>query len=164
MNISYNTYPHRYPDLRVFMEKYGILSVVYCPEKKTMIKDEAPEGVRRCRFCGRDATQTTFRNEAHLIPAFLGNRYLLFYNECDNCNKIVSTFETHFSAYLGGTMSMTSTMGRKNKLPKFKAADKKISTAPAEALGKKGIMHSDHFPSGFNINLKPSFRSRHISA
>lgn len=46
---------------------------------------------RSCIFCGKSETEVTFRKEAHIIPAGLGNRTLFNLNECDTCN------EHHFS-------------------------------------------------------------------
>jgi hypothetical protein len=46
---------------------------------------------RKCKFCGRTATDTTFRNDAHVIPAAFGNRSLFSLEECDKCNSSIGS-------------------------------------------------------------------------
>lgn len=48
---------------------------------------------RICLFCGQKAPNVSFKKEAHVIPAALGNRILFNYHECDFCN------EMHFSLH-----------------------------------------------------------------
>ena len=49
---------------------------------------------RICMFCGKTKDETTFKKEAHIIPAALGNRSLFSYKECDKCNEdIFSIYE-----------------------------------------------------------------------
>lgn len=42
---------------------------------------------KKCIFCGRTHEEVTFKKEAHVIPAALGNRTLFNLNECDRCNE-----------------------------------------------------------------------------
>lgn len=42
---------------------------------------------RYCSLCQRKSPEVTFREEKHIIPEQLGNRWLLTYNECDACNQ-----------------------------------------------------------------------------
>lgn len=55
---------------------------------------------RSCRFCGRDSSQVTFKQQAHVIPQALGNRTLLSYEECDTCNTQGGRLEDDFAKYL----------------------------------------------------------------
>lgn len=48
---------------------------------------------RQCMYYGKTKRETTFKKDAHVIPAGLGNRILFNYDECDRCN------EHHFSNY-----------------------------------------------------------------
>lgn len=41
---------------------------------------------RKCRFCGKDESKTTFKNKAHAISEGLGNKKVFLYDECDVCN------------------------------------------------------------------------------
>ncbi|MEN8904530.1 MAG: HNH endonuclease [Clostridiales bacterium] len=53
-----------------------------------------------CIFCNHGKDEVTFRKEAHVIPAALGNKTLLNYNECDNCNKLAGKLESELINYL----------------------------------------------------------------
>ena len=90
--------------------------------KPENLKDKA---VRRCRFCGRGEPDTTFKNEAHLLPELLGRHNLISDFECDQCNKYFKSFEDHLSNYLGFGRTLLSILG-KEKVPKFKSVDKKM--------------------------------------
>lgn len=52
-------------------------------------KPKWPNGPN-CRYCLRTRPATKFSNSSHLIPEFLGNRHLLAFDECDNCNQSFS--------------------------------------------------------------------------
>lgn len=53
------------------------------PHPKTIGKVCQP---RRCAICDKTEPEVTFRDEAHLIAASLGNRSLFSPEECDTCN------------------------------------------------------------------------------
>lgn len=56
---------------------------------------------RKCIFCGREDGETTFRKDAHIIPAALGNKTLFNYCECDICNEhVFSAFENELTNLL----------------------------------------------------------------
>lgn len=42
---------------------------------------------RTCRFCGKKAPETTFKQKAHSISEALGNKNIITNDECDICNK-----------------------------------------------------------------------------
>jgi hypothetical protein len=80
---------------------------------------------RQCRFCGKDRTQTTFDNEAHAIPEFVGNKKLIAYYECDACNTKFSTLlETHMASYMKLWHTLAQVKGKKG-VPSFKTNQKK---------------------------------------
>lgn len=58
---------------------------------------------RICRFCNNGINTTkkvTFRNKAHIIPEALGNKGLITYEECDECNnRFGKTIEKDLIAY-----------------------------------------------------------------
>lgn len=64
-------------------------------------------GPRRCRFCQRDATQARFTKDAHAIPEALGNHKLLSREECDDCNKLGSSFEDDLAKHLSVSRAMS---------------------------------------------------------
>ncbi len=47
----------------------------------------------RCRFCHKTKPDVKFSKDAHVVPAFIGNRVLFSLYECDNCNERFSEFE-----------------------------------------------------------------------
>lgn len=52
--------------------------------EKTVVGPDRPQ---RCRVCGKGRERgATFNDEAHIIPAALGNRTLFCTDECDKCN------------------------------------------------------------------------------
>lgn len=82
-----------------------------------------------CRYCGRDNTATTFKNESHAISVFLGNRTLIDWDECDACNKHFGSFvEDHFAKYTLPLRTFARTRGRA-KIPSYKDKDYEISAA-----------------------------------
>lgn len=79
---------------------------------------------RVCKFCGKKSPEATFKNEAHLIPEFLGNRSFIHYSECDSCNALFSEFENDLANFLGLNLIINCVKGKKKKgggrIPKFK--------------------------------------------
>ncbi len=89
-------------DLVTFMNKYTIEKVVFASSKNTV---QLPID-NICRFCGKMNPEVNFKNDAHLIPKFLGNQDLLSDFECDNCNSLFSSFESHFANFIGITRNL----------------------------------------------------------
>lgn len=80
-----------------------------------------------CRYCGRDSSATTFKNESHAISVFLGNRTLIDRDECDACNKHFGSFvEDHFAKYTLPNRTFARIKGRA-KIPSYKDQDYEIS-------------------------------------
>lgn len=46
-----------------------------------------PKPNRKCFFCGLNESETTFKNDSHVIPEGLGNKYLFSNEECYDCNQ-----------------------------------------------------------------------------
>jgi len=42
---------------------------------------------RRCRFCGKEKPEVTFKQETHALPEAIGNKSLITYYESDACNQ-----------------------------------------------------------------------------
>lgn len=69
---------------------------------------------RVCLFCDRAVAETSFRNDAHIIPAALGNRTLFTYVECDECNhKFGTTIEQDLINDLAIIRAMSCNRARK---------------------------------------------------
>lgn len=152
--FQYYTFPQFQKDFVAFSTAYQLVSLVYGQPKKFVLQDLRNDGRRICRFCGKSVEETCFRNEAHPIPAFLGNRYVVSENECDTCNSVFGTYETHFSSYLGLVNTITRTKGRKNKVPEFRDAGGKFTAKTVQTLGMEGVMLTDLTPTGFDINME----------
>lgn len=77
----------------------------------------ASDGKKRCAFCLKEEPEVTFSTRPHVIPELLGNRFLLHYDECDDCN---SWFGKNFEAKLGSFTQPFRMLNRiKNKKNKF---------------------------------------------
>jgi len=76
---------------------------------------------RVCRFCHKTMNDgVTFKNVAHAIPEALGNKNLVLYEECDECNgKFGRTVEQDFITYFNFYRVFWATPG-KNGVPKIK--------------------------------------------
>ena len=57
--------------------------------KRETLGDKPPT----CRFCLRGKLEVTFGKDAHVVPAFVGNKVLFSRYECDDCNARFSEFE-----------------------------------------------------------------------
>lgn len=97
-------------------------------EKKVFLGER---GKKMCRFCLRDASATTFKKEAHLIPEFTGNNILFSYFECDECNVLFSRYETAFANYFGIHHTFARLVG-KNKVPQYNSKKEKFSVVPSD--------------------------------
>ena len=79
---------------------------------------------RICKFCQKKSPDVTFKNTAHLIPEFLGNRNFVHYSECDACNELFSAYENDLANFLGLDLIVNCVKGKKKKgggrIPKFK--------------------------------------------
>ncbi len=78
---------------------------------------------RKCRYCGKDEQDTSFRKVAHAVPELLGNRNLIAYDECDRCNDYFAVnLEDHLGKYLLPLRVMSLTPGKKGH-PSYKTED-----------------------------------------
>lgn len=79
------------------MENYNLGGV---GDKRVEI-GEKNKSQRICRFCYRKNDSTTFDSKAHAISEALGNKTIVLYEECDECNKRFSeTIEPDIVQYL----------------------------------------------------------------
>jgi CDGSH-type Zn-finger protein len=65
------------------------------------------EGFQKCRFCGEENPQE-FNDKAHVIAEFTGNKDLIYFSECDNCNNTFSKYERDLSIFAGLYNTMSS--------------------------------------------------------
>jgi hypothetical protein len=82
----------------------------------------------KCRFCGNNSQETTFKKIAHALPEFIGNKSLLTNEECDPCNeKFSRTLEDHFAKYISLYRVFSKTPGKRG-IPSYK--DQKLKIEP----------------------------------
>jgi hypothetical protein len=60
-----------------------------------------PKKLWTCRFCGRGAQTTTFKGTPHRFSRFLCNPYLIWDEECHNCNATFGRYERELGQWLG---------------------------------------------------------------
>lgn len=77
---------------------------------------------KKCIFCGKTSPDVSFKKEAHVIPAALGNKRLFNYCECDRCNEdVFSVYENELVNIL--QIDRIWVRGRpRNGSPKFRHA------------------------------------------
>ena len=87
---------------------------------KVFLRDHDDHTPRICRFCGKGSPDTTFKNTAHAVPEFLGNRIIISLNECDSCNASLATnYEDHLSKWSLSARALSQIRGKRG-MPKFK--------------------------------------------
>jgi len=98
---------------------------------------------KKCRFCGKSEPDVTFKNLAHAVPEFLGNKQLILRNECDSCNTFVSNnLENHLDKYTKPYRLAAQIKGKK-KVPSYKTKDKKSRYEFSPSEGAKIIDRED---------------------
>lgn len=107
--------------INFYMENYHIFSYKLKGENienkdKKFIGDK---NRRKCRFCGKEKEETTFKKVAHAIPELVGNKVLISFEECDECNEIFSKLESELANYISFERSTTGIRG-KTGIPTYK--------------------------------------------
>tara|TARA_R110001583_G_scaffold36787_5_gene120887 strand:- start:4493 stop:5446 length:954 start_codon:yes stop_codon:yes gene_type:complete len=98
---------------------------------------------RVCRFCGKGEPEVTFKDIAHAVSEFLGNKQLILRNECDTCNKFVSeNLENHLDKYTKPFRLAGQIKGKK-KVPSYKTKDQKSRYEFTSSEGAKIIDRKD---------------------
>jgi HNH endonuclease len=119
-------YPDAFKEIgERFFGAYAFVQEVGCPETRLLYPNVT--GTRKCRLCQQTYPATTFRNEAHFFPEFLGNKTLISSVECDRCNAMVAHYEHDFANFLGFTRTIQSVKKKKGGFPVFISPDKAIT-------------------------------------
>ena len=100
-----------------FFSRYQVLLEIGCPDEK--MKGLKEINLRSCRFCGKKKPYVSFRKVAHVIPEMLGNRFLIYDQECDECNGIFGRYENDLANYLGIRRTVQKVHGK--KIPVYKS-------------------------------------------
>src|SRR5687767_7083946 len=121
--------------IKFFYSKYKLEAIINT--SNYISKSHLGTKMDSCRFCGATRVSGSFSTDSHTIPQLLGNRYLLSHYECDDCNKLFSSYDDSLGNYLGLYRTMSLTKGR--KIPKFKDEDSGM-VAMAESDGTLSII------------------------
>lgn len=109
--------------LKEIDENYKVLNLFHLDEQKKIFLGNKEK--RRCRFCGKDSRETTFKKTAHTIPEFVENYRLFSLYECDVCNENFSkNLENHMSSYMNLHHSLSQVKGKRG-IPSFKVGRNK---------------------------------------
>lgn len=113
----------------------GYTVITHGIEKKVKI-GESDKTKRVCRFCGKTTSSgATFRNESHAISESLGNKKLIFNEECDDCNAYFGqTIERALITYLSVYKTFFGILNKSNKVPTIKGKNFEYKN-----LGNKNI-------------------------
>lgn len=119
-------------------------------KRKSVVKDSS----LKCRFCGKKNNQTTFKNDSHAFPKFIGNKFVLSEFECDLCNeKFSRVLENEFANFMKLLHTLNSVKG-KNGIPTYKKDGIRIEMEGSSHLDIKGIKHSSVSEKGVFCKLK----------
>ena len=107
----------------IFKEMLTKYELLVFDSEQTISIGESDREKRKCRFCGNDENsnvKATFRKKAHAFSEALGNKSIVLYEECDECNeKFGNTIEKDFITYLDFFRVFYQVKG-KNGIPKLK--------------------------------------------
>lgn len=82
---------------------------------------------RNCRFCRKSMPETTFNSKAHAISEALGNKSIVLFEECDNCNsKFSKSIESDIVTYLSIFRTVYNIKGKSGS-KKFKGKNFKLT-------------------------------------
>ena len=108
---------------------------------------------RKCIYCGKSNRETTFKKDAHIIPASLGNRILYNYNECDKCNEdYFSVQENELANFLMLDRIFIGS-SKRNGLPKYKPLSKGNSSIEHSPDSRTVNLNLDNIEGKFEINV-----------
>lgn len=107
--------------IEMYEEHYTILFSSLDIEDKVYIGEKVN---KVCRFCNKSEKEASFKNIAHAIPESIGNKKIILYEECDNCNKFFSeNIEVHFDKLTKPLRNVGQVKGKRN-VPSYKTKDK----------------------------------------
>jgi hypothetical protein len=91
-------------DLKVYSDNYDIkfFGKLSAARPKELLGSKP----QTCRFCDKSEPIVTFKEKAHTIPRFLGNKRLLSLYECDSCNERFSAFDADLAKMVMGELSV----------------------------------------------------------
>lgn len=108
----------------IYKEMMDSLSENYEPLICYHLKDDkkihlGDKKERKCRFCGKEHPDVSFKMVTHAVPEFTGNKILISEYECDTCNALFSKMETQMSNYMNLYHTAAQVFG-KGGVPSYK--------------------------------------------
>jgi hypothetical protein len=108
---------------------------------------------RVCAFCGGRLPTSTFKNESHALPAGLGNRDLLSFEECDQCNTAYSIAENELVRMLEPQRMLSRGRRRRGEsAPKMRGSDGDSYVTWDPETGRMRIFVSGDKSASFQVN------------
>ncbi len=108
-------------------------------DRPLALTDHTSQADRRCRFCGEGTPDVDFRQTAHAVPEFLGNKSLVSMNECDNCNSFLANqYEDHLSKWFGPMRTISQIAGKKG-VPAYKDKSREHGGRIRIEMGDEGL-------------------------
>lgn len=101
-------------DVLSFWKKYSLL------DSSSFMKGQVQAKAAICRYCKKDASQTTFTEITHLLPELLGRNNIYTYDECDACNHLFSKYESHLAIFIRPFMTLLG-VTTKHNVPAFQS-------------------------------------------
>ncbi|WP_338522398.1 SEC-C metal-binding domain-containing protein [Pseudomonas batumici] len=129
-----------------FSKRYSVISHYFIRSPRDEPVHLGSHSKRECRYCGRTEVETSFKNESHALPMFIGNKVIFDCNECDECNSHFGKYlEDSFSKYAQPHLVFSRIRGR--GIPKYKSNDLKVSADAERNLS----IYLD--PDGFDLHV-----------
>ena len=102
------------------------------------------KGMRVCRFCGKKMPEVSFKNKSHAISEALGNKGLICFEECDECNKRFNESIERDIAHLFAPHLMLHGVAGKNGIPTIEGDGILIKndTRSRAAIGRDTIVYT----------------------
>ncbi len=124
-----------------------------------------PNKSSTCRYCRKSNLEVTFNQETHLLPELLGQNECLTFDECDQCNKLFSKYESHLSKIIRPYLTLLAVRGKK-KIPVFqsRSVDRNENTRTVLQIGldnkRELLIHDrdDYQIDEVNKTLRIAFR------
>lgn len=143
--VTFHTFAGNVEDFNRFFRSYDLQRRFVPPLSNKSRKVRKPKAEMLCRFCGLDATETTFKSKPHMISQLFGSNIGISDFECDRCNNHFSKFESSAADFLG--ISRTLYALGIGTPPVFKSPDKSIIARPGKLFGKEGIEITSSLPN-----------------
>lgn len=107
---------------------------------------EPDKAKRVCRFCGKTGAEH-FGNKAHAIQDSLGNKLLVCYEECDDCNHTLNSIEDNFLVMMDVRRSLFH-ISRKNSAKSARVVGENFVIEPDTNGDAQLYLMQEKIPAG----------------